>query len=287
MKVLLLVMGLAGGLIFPVLAQKKLPNYELILDDDSIYVEQFAPAEKDENRFTANNTIYVVDRQWTYDYYYETKTGQKLWFEPVVGNNAPGWRWVSPDSAGNNTIRRVQLTVKAGLGPFVNFPGYNQTIMQYDFLSATGSSSFNEQTGIVENEKNVWMHPPRSQFFKILELNPFPYIEAPYQIGRQWRWRLAIGDHWQDGRWKTWSDLVQNTYQYEITGVQTIQTPAGTFRCYEVRATATSRLGHTHLTAYFNQQAGFVRLDYVNIDGSKTVLSLNKLTLFTASFRKP
>ena len=286
MKQSLLIISIIWGLALPVLAQKSSPSYQLVLDDDSIYVEKFADANKDENRFTANNSIYIVNRQWVYDYYYENKVGHKFWFEPVAGGAGSRWHWVSTDSASNTTVRQIQLTVMAGLGPFVNMPGYDQTIVQYDFLSATGASSFNEQTGVIENEKNVWMHPPRSQFFRILELNPFPYIQAPIQIGNRWQWRLTIGDPWQDARWKTWSGKMLNTYQYGITNIQTIKTPAGSFRCYEIKATATSRLGQTHLTAYFNEQAGFVRLEYVNIDGSKTVLSLNRLTP-SATPRKP
>ena len=288
MKQLLFLFGLTWGLISPVSAQKKLPAYQLVLDDDSIYVEKFAPSEKDENRFTANNSIYVVNRQWTYDYYYETKTGQKFWFESAA--NSAGmdslWRWVSIDSLNSAAIRQVRLTVQAGLGPFATMPGYDQTIMQYDYLSEAGPSSLNEQTGVIENEKNIWMHPPRNQFFRVLELNPFPYIQTPFQVGHRWRWRLTIGDRWQDGRWKNWSGRILNNYQYEITNIQTIETPAGSFQCYEIKATATSRLGQTHLTAYFNLQAGFVRLDYMNIDGSKTVLVLNKLDP-PAATRKP
>lgn len=287
MKLLLLLLAWLFAL--PAFAQTKPWPYQLVLDDDSIYVEQFSPAETDENRFTANNTIYVVDRQWVYDYHYKAKNKKTYWFTATSGANGSdsAWRWVSPDSAGSTTVRQVRLRVTAGLGPFVNFPGYNQTIIQYDYLDANGPSSFNEQTGVVENERNVWMHPPRTNFFRILELNPFPYIQAPYRTGHRWQWHLTIGDSWQDARWKTWSGRIENRYQYEIKGIQSVKTPIGTFSCYKVHATATNRLGHTQLTAYFNQQVGFVRLEYTNIDGSKTVLSLNKVMPIAVSVRKP
>jgi hypothetical protein len=278
MKQILLLIGVTWGLASPLRGQKSTVSYELVPNDDSIYVERFASSNTDENRFTANNFIYVANRQWTYDYYYENQTGQKFWFEPVTTSvGASAWRWVSVDSASSSTVRRVRLTVTVGLGPFATMPGYDQTILQYNYLSATGVAPFNEQTGVIENEKNVWMHPPRSQFFRVLELNPFPYIQAPFQIGNKWRWRLTIGDPWQDARWKTWSGRILTNYQYEITGIQAIKTPAGSFSCYKIQATANSRLGQTHLTAYFSSQAGFVRLEYVNIDGSKTVLVLNSL----------
>lgn len=39
-------------------------------------------------------------------------------------------------------------------------------------------------------------------------------------------------------------------------------------------STATSRIGSTQLTAYFHPGYGFVKVDYTNIDPSKTVLEL-------------
>jgi len=47
-------------------------------------------------------------------------------------------------------------------------------------------------SGTIENEGNVWIHPPRDNYFKIIELNPFPYIKAPYNIGAKWAWKLKI-----------------------------------------------------------------------------------------------
>ena len=44
-------------------------------------------------------------------------------------------------------------------------------------------------------------------------------------------------------------------------------------------STATSRLGETHLTALFHPKYGFVKLDYTNIDGSRTVLELTEWSL--------
>ena len=127
-------------------------------------------------------------------------------------------------------------------------------------------------SGAIENEANVWIHPPRDKYFKILELNPFPYAKAPYEIGTKWTWNLGIVDHWADERWKVWEGQIENEYDYEITNKRTLKTGIGEIECFVIESNAKSRIGETKLTAYFNTEYGFVKLDYTNIDGSKTNL---------------
>lgn len=118
------------------------------------------------------------------------------------------------------------------------------------------------------------MHPPRQAYFRILELNPFPYIKAPYEVGTTWTWSLDIGSAWGDERWKTWEGGITNTYTYTITDERILPKAMGNLKCYLIKAEATSDLGKTSLLAYFNETYGFITLDYTNIDGSKTLLEL-------------
>lgn len=46
---------------------------------------------------------------------------------------------------------------------------------------------------------------------------------------------------------------------------------------YIVKGTANSRIGSTELISYFNEKFGFVKLDYTNINGTKTILNLDKV----------
>ncbi|MGO3182768.1 MAG: hypothetical protein ACTIJ9_08055 [Aequorivita sp.] len=108
----------------------------------------------------------------------------------------------------------------------------------------------------------------------ILELNPFPFIKAPYKVGNSWDWWLGIGSQWGDERWKTWEGGIENQYFYEITKKKIIETEFGKLECFIIESTAWSELGETKLTAYFNEKYGFIKLNYINIDGSKTNLEL-------------
>ncbi|MDR3287370.1 MAG: hypothetical protein LBT27_08000 [Prevotellaceae bacterium] len=142
---------------------------------------------------------------------------------------------------------------------------------KYPPLPQTATSSF------IENDDEVWIHPPRSYFFKILELNPFPYIKKPYITGSKWTWDLDyIGSSWGDVRWKTWEKKIINHVNYEITGDTVMQTAIGKLKCFITKATATNELGTTYLTSYFNEKYGFVELDYINIDNSKITLKIKE-----------
>lgn len=255
-------------------AQNK--GYTLVKKYNGIYVEQFADTIKDPEKYNVNNKIYKTGRQFIYDYYYQNKQQQKYHFgsiEQTVGETDilpyNAWRFIPVDSVDAIKVVEVKLTViKVGI------PDYDQTGIKYDFPMVSSPLAFNESTGVIENEKNIWMHPPRSKFFRILEINPFPFIQQPYQVGNKWNWKLKVDAFWADSRWKIWQSDINNNYQYEITGKKKLKTKLGELDCWVVSAVGTSEIGTTKLISYFNENFGFVKLDYTNIDGTKTVLEL-------------
>ena len=257
-------------------------SYELV-EEDGIFVEVFDSTVVDETRYTQNNQTYRAGATFVYDYYYEDVEGRQFWFKHDPDPDRKmilAWDFVPAGDTSGQTIREIVLKVTPGLSPFIErIPDYNQTVIRYDFIATSGEMPLNEMTGVIENERNVWIHPPRSKFFRILEINPFPFIQAPYEVGNQWTWTLGIGDFWGDERWKTWEGSIENQYLYEITGQSEFETKLGKLTCFEVTATATSRIGTTHLTALFHSTYGFVKLDYTNIDGTRTVLELKEVSL--------
>ncbi len=69
-----------------------------------------------------------------------------------------------------------------------------------DSLAAAWPYTANvESTGIIENEKKVWLHPPRSGAFALFEYFPFPEIKFPLKCDRKYR-RYYIG--YIDGHFK-------------------------------------------------------------------------------------
>ncbi len=167
-----------------------LPKYEVVLEDE-IYVEKYDCSIVFNGKYTENNKCYLAGNKLLYDYYYMDLQGNKFKFQafPVtVGmsfeEKKKAWRFVNIDSIDESTVMSVSLTVDTNYNHILySFPGFDQSVILYDYCSLDGSVILNEGTGLIENDKNIWVHPPRSRMFSILELNPFPFIQAPYIVG--------------------------------------------------------------------------------------------------------
>ena len=257
---------------------KKQVLKDYVLEESGgIFAEVFDSTNVDENRYTDNNLIYKENISFTYSFEHLTKEGEKLFFKEDASKEESKYQWkfVKPNPEDKDIIEKIKISVKYGLEPMIKYvPDYNQTLLQYDYPTENNTSVFNSISGAIENEKNVWIHPPRDRYFRILELNPFPFVKVPYEIGNSWKWKLSIGSSWGDKRWKIWEGGIENQYHYEITGNEILDTEFGKLECLIIKSTAKSELGETKLTSYFNEKYGFIKLIYTNIDGSKTNLEL-------------
>ncbi len=128
---------------------------------------------------------------------------------------------------------------------------------------------------LIENDSIVWIHPPRQYFFKILELNPFPYFKK-LKIGSKWKDSLTIGSQYSDKRWALWKKNLINVVNYEIEKDTLIQTKFGELKCRKTTSYAFNKLGKTYLNSYFNEDYGFILLNYTNIDNSRLILKLEE-----------
>lgn len=259
-------------------AQKDLEKYTI--DDEGIIVEKPDSSRTYDEIYNTDNIIYTNGKKFTYTYFYQDAKGEKFLIKKGKETIQPGgygiadWEFVKTGNQDKETVTRLILTSRPGNLFERVVPDYNQTAIEYKYVMADGTFLSTEETGAIENEMNVWIHPPRNDFFRILEINPFPYIKAPYQIGTKWSWSLEIGDHWSDQRWLAWKGDIENQYTYEIKDRKKIITKFGNLECYIIHAQANSRIGKTGLISYFNPETGFVKLEYTNIDNTKTVLEL-------------
>lgn len=250
--------------------KKSEAKYELVTSASGISIEKFDPVNKDENKFNYNNEIFKIGSKFTYDFQHVTPENELHYFK--VSKDKKSWEFVDENNEDPSVVKNVIIGTING-NPMAQFdPNYYQTAISYQYQEKAPYS----MSGVIENKANIWMHPPRDDYFKILELNPFPYIKAPYEIGTQWNWNLQIGSQWGDKRWKTWEGNITNNYQYKITDKKVISTAFGNLECLVIESIAKSSLGETTLTAFFHDKYGFVKLDYTNIDGSKTLLELSK-----------
>lgn len=267
-------------IIFNIFCSAQTDSDKYVIDEDGITTEIPDTTKQYDQVYNSDNIIYRIGKKFTFSYFYQNTKGDKFLIKrgnPILqpeGYSIYDWEFVKLEKKDDETVGHIILKPQSG-NPFEeDLPEYNQTAINYEYLMINGQSRINEVTGGVENEKNLWIHPPRNNFFEILELNPFPYIKAPYKIGTKWNWKLKIGDHWSDKRWLEWKGGIVNNYQYEIKKKKKILTKLGKLECYIIHSKAKSRIGETELISYFNPKFGFVKLEYKNIDGTKTVLEL-------------
>lgn len=242
-------------------------------------------------RYTEDNKIYQADREFTFEFHYFDPQGKERYmryeripkqgYELTETGDTNTYTYYMADfsfsdvfNPKDSCINRYEVEVLCTAEPFRK--DYNQTVEAFYFLFDDQWSRWPlSWSGIVENERNLWMHPNRDCLFQILELNPFPYIQYPIKKGNTWKWRLSIGSQWGDKRWKTWTGGIVNKYKYRITDTDCeVVTPLGTLSCVKVEAVAKSRIGNTYLTAYYNDTYGFVKMDNTNVDGSRFLVDL-------------
>lgn len=249
--------------------------------EKGVWVEKMDTLVTEEDYYTANNTVFKAGTLFTYRYQYLDQEGrpylQKITLKPVPGREQ-AWKLLPLVEKDSLTHDRLLLVVEGdmkGAGPAV--PGYNHTLMRWEYHAPAGQLHFLERGTLVENSKNLWLQPPRGRLFRILALNPFPFIQAPYTAGHSWEWQQRVEPHWEDRRWREWTGNVQLRYRYTITGEEELNTVFGPLPCLLVEAEALSRLGSSRLKAYYHPQFGFVKLLYTNIDGSQLHMELVKL----------
>lgn len=254
----------------PTAGKSIIKDGEYSVIEEGIFVEKFAPEVTDENRYNLDNVIYKVGRTFVYDYIYKDKDGKEFYFE----GGRDGWNFAPIGTDRYYVVKQVHIKVLNGLQPMIEqIPDYNQTLLNFTCPPNTDYTI----SGVVENYKNVWMHPPREALFRILELNPFPFIQAPYEVGHSWDWELDVDNKWGDPRWMTWEGALKNKYNYEISEKKMVASQFGDLECFVVNSTAKNKLGQTKLRANFNVEYGFVNMDFTNIDGSKIEMTLSEI----------
>jgi len=232
--------------------------------DDNLYIEYVVDSSKN-NPYNNDNTIFVSTQTYRFNFTVKDSLGQFICF-----GNSNGEIDKYPHAC-DSSIYLSYYTLKTfdTYGPFEKYRcDYNQSVVEYKLFNSRDSSWTKEMTGVVENQMNLWLHPNRNNYFKILELNPFPYVVYPLELGKKWSWTLQIGDNYADPLWKTWYGTIDNRMEYQVTDSLILNTPAGALPCWKIESTASSQLGQTSSIFYFNPQYGFVKSENLCINGN-------------------
>lgn len=113
-----------------------------------------------------------------------------------------------------------------------------------------------DTTGFVESVESCWIHPPRHNQYKILELAPFPRVDYPLEAGRTYARMFFIGAGWGE------ISNTQVTWHYEIIGE--------TDGRWHITARATPKLRPNEVNTLdfeFHPTEGFDKLRYSFYEG--------------------
>lgn len=195
-----------------------------------------------ENRYDLDNVIYPVNREFI--------------FKCTIEYN---------DETLDLNLKFIKMTIQGTTAPFSKFdPDYSQTVIKFEYLDENNNRIIWEQTGVVENEKNIWLHPPRNADLDILQLSAFPYFK--FGSIKKWTWKLDAGY----GNYKD----VHLTHSYRKVKPISYESEMGILECTPVYATSKSYVGTTFAYFLFNQTYGFVKLKFETIEGTTITLDL-------------
>jgi hypothetical protein len=238
--------------------------------DEGIYFELIEDGDQKEkkNPYNKDNEIYLGGKEFVYKYKYQDSVGNYYQFK------REGYELTPLDSITQSTLVEVSIIIEEDRNFFDS--DYEQTVAEYRYYLPNGEAIYpRNYSGIVENEKNIWMHPFRSPcYFRLLQLCPFPFIQLPEEIGKKWNWSLDTGNLYDCDQWGEWEGVVESKYEYEIISKEQLLTQMGDLECYVVKSIGKGTLGETELISYFNKENGFVRLEYKNVNKSKMTLEL-------------
>lgn len=152
---------------------------------------------------------------------------------------------------------------------------FDQSKIKYKYYSNKNqlekdSCNFWELTGLIENSKLIWLHPPRSKM-KELELSAFPEIQKNKGIiKKNWKSKIHTGSNWEEYK----NTNITSIYNYEKD--TTLIFNSNKYECSRIRAVSTSKYGLVTTIYYFSNEIGFININYIF---DKKIIKFNLLTL--------
>lgn len=254
--------------------------YGCATENHTIYAEPAVKTDIQKNPYNYDNTIFIPSKRYRYNYAI-VKNNDTLKYVLTTGkDHQKSWRLVPANCADTNLVACLGIQTLEKKGPIImENADYDQTEISLLHLNKDGKPLDAELTGVIENKRNIWLHPFRFHAFEILQLSPFPYIKFPFRPNRQFYWKLKLGRHWDELQEVKWKGKLTMKCTYKEEKEEEITTPLGVLRTYVVSATAKTRIGESSLVSYFNPEYGFVKLVYKNIDSSMIVITLDAGTI--------
>ncbi len=227
------------------------------------------------------NRIFVPGRKFTYNYSLK-KNGRNYRFAVVRGDGVKSlvdWAWIPLDSVVDGKtfpIETVDLHVFRNKRKFFSLPPEYVEI-RYEFINGGRRIFHGEVSSVAEGSRGVYLRPLRSYGFVFTEFNPFPLIGSSLETGKNWTRIVTLPSAlYQKAKLENQpsSEFFNLNVEYKVSGDANVFTKLGTIPCKKIEAVGETLQGSKFATFYFNEQWGFVKTEYKNIDGSELVFQL-------------
>jgi hypothetical protein len=190
---------------------------------------EFAPVAI--SKYNADNIVFKTNRTFTYKITFDSSTIKKVMF----------------------------LKLRVLTGKFAD-----QTKIRYKYCySSVDTCQNRDLTGVYEDKKEIFLHPPRGSMFELFEFAPFYEIHFPLKVGKTWKESITTGRGW--GKYQN----IKTKTCYTIAS----QDPADKDLFY-LTAKSESSLGISTLDYSFHKTKGFIKLYYQLFDGRKITFDL-------------
>ena len=158
---------------------------------------------------------------------------------------------------------------------YYEFPGYkadSAKLSDHKINKEFQIWTDNNATGVIENVERVWMHPIRVNQYKFTEVAPFPEVFFPLQNGKKW-------DGGETPIYKGWGEWCGQTVKskYKIAGKAIFLFKGSEISCWVIKSISKCPSGKSKLITLFNENFGFVKMEYQNYEKEKLVFELIKM----------
>lgn len=220
-----------------------------------------------------DNIIFQTDKSFTYSirYWSKDKVEQAVLMNQFKLSAVADFPITNIDSAqyyAKDAVSRLVLSVEeATKGNIIN---PHQTTIFYTFYNILGVRiPFASKTGVVDNEQNIWLHPPRTSTLKVLNLSAYPYVKFPLEVGGKWEYKIPVSREWEHRDFGSFSkEEIILHHSYEVVSEVTVPLGAKNLNCFYITARTKSELGNSVSEFLYNEKYGFVSMIFNNLNGS-------------------
>lgn len=237
----------------------------------------YTPFELSQHDYSVNtrsidNTVFKTGRKFRYEIQFFDSTGRekRIIMNDITLDSYEKYPIVDTTEYNDNEVLFFEIIAEQDNGG--NVTNEYQTTIEYSFFNRAGKAlPFMSRTGVVDNDKNIWLHPPRTGPFKVLNLQAYPSVKFPISENNVWDYEITIGKNWFHKEfargWK--GEKYMFKHSYKIKETQVLQIGNRSFKCTHISATTKSLVGNSHSDFYFSPDEGFIKMSFFNMNGSE------------------